>query len=773
MPRLLRDVLCVIETFHKYAREDGDEVTLTCRELKRLIQGEFEDILQPRVIHAVERNLNLLTIDSDGTIAFDEFVLTIFNLLNLHYLDIQSLLNSEPRQGSKPEEKPDDMNLQATSRTGQPTEATPPAQDKLVLPLGIVSSAQLSPEERGHNRVEPQGDTKTHKLPGETSGHNDPKNQHLEGDGQSQEVTQGVASTGDKGAENETNKPTAGSEQKGSPTKGEEGQDKEIPKEEDKPAREQSDTKTRDQIGEQEENLGTQSSPSEETTQRLPEDQRVAAEKVVKEHSHAQEQPLQGKDKLSSEDTDLPEQTDSKTPLETKNAAEPEGDGRTPETQEPPAQEKEHETNNLSVHDDSRNVSGTPDVRTEKKEGRGPEAHEIVGREESKRKSQPPALEEEEEEAQDGKYPGWELQERDAGEGSKTQELSSEGGDQNHPEIEAAVTPGEEARHAEEGTAEALVSSKNAPTAGARERIGELSPLENKSGGENKRVTKTQDKLVKEEDGSQGEDQEPTVTQTDKGSSETPNSLTPEDGDSSSETSDPPMQGDPQSQVDSHEESVQGSHNNNPDTQKQVALGEKNRTQEAVGGEDEQLTEEQEPPEGKEHKIQGSGTKGPGPAVEPSEPPEAQTHLETEKLLTLEEEDKSPQELAGEQNPVPESGLEEKTQRNEGSYSAESSTVYSSPLYKYLQEILQQTDITKEEHQNQASQGISLCSHQLSNEISDFPIFSNNRYTRELLPGKDSADAQQTSAPQALEDEQGHPQREEQDHKGELRTSQH
>ncbi|ELK36273.1 Trichohyalin-like protein 1 [Myotis davidii] len=647
MPRLLRDVLCVIETFHKYAREH------------------------------------------------------------------------EPRQGSKPEEKPDDMNLQATSRTGQPTEATPPTQDKLVLPLGLVSSAQLSPEEREYNRVEPQGDTKTHKLPGEASGHNDPKNQHLEGDGQSQEVTQGVASTGDKGAENETNKPTAGSEQKDSPTK-EEGQDKEIPKEEDKPAREQSDTKTRDQIGEQEGNLGTQSPPSEETTQRPPEDQRVAAEQVVKEHAHAQEQPLQGKDKLSSEGTDLPEQTDSKgdrrtaetqepgnnadrTPPETKNAAEPEGDGRTPETQEPPAQEKEHETNNSSVHDDSRNVSGTPDVRTEKKEGRGPEAHEIVGREESERKSQPPALEEQ---AQDGKYPGWELQEsakeRDAGEGSKTQELSSEGGDQTHPEIEAAVTPGEEARHPEGGTAEALVSSKNAPTAGARERIWELSPLENKSGGENKRVTKTQDKLVQEEDGSQGEDQEPTATQKDKGSSETPNSPTPEDGDSSSETSDPPMQGDPKSQIDSHEESVQGSHNNNPDTQKQVALGEKNRTQEAVGGEDEQLTEEQEPPEGKEHKIQGSGTKGPGAAVEPSEPPEAQTHLETEKLLTLEEEDKSPQELAGEQNPVPESGLEEKTRRNEESYSAESSTVYSSPLYKYLQEILQQTDLTKEEHQKQA-----------------------------------------------------------------------
>lgn len=46
MPQLLRDILCVIETFHKYAREDGGVATLTCTELKQLIQSEFEDILQ-------------------------------------------------------------------------------------------------------------------------------------------------------------------------------------------------------------------------------------------------------------------------------------------------------------------------------------------------------------------------------------------------------------------------------------------------------------------------------------------------------------------------------------------------------------------------------------------------------------------------------------------------------------------------------------------------------------------------------------------------------
>ncbi|XP_058511723.1 trichohyalin-like protein 1 [Ochotona princeps] len=98
MPGLLRDVLCIIETFHKYAREDGDRATLTHGELKQLLQSEFGDFLQPHVIHAVQRKLNLLGVDSASTIHFDEFVLAIFNLLNFCYFDIQSLLTSEPRQ---------------------------------------------------------------------------------------------------------------------------------------------------------------------------------------------------------------------------------------------------------------------------------------------------------------------------------------------------------------------------------------------------------------------------------------------------------------------------------------------------------------------------------------------------------------------------------------------------------------------------------------------------------------------------------------------------
>ena len=81
---------------------------------------------------------------------------------------------------------------------------------------------------------------------------------------------------------------------------------------------------------------------------------------------------------------------------------------------------------------------------------------------------------------------------------------------------------------------------------------------------------------------------------------------------------------------------MQGSDSNYPETQKHLALSEENRIQEAavlaVRGEDEQFTEEY----AQEHKSQGSGTKGLGPAVEPSGHPDTQVFTvrdETRKFL--------------------------------------------------------------------------------------------------------------------------------------------
>ncbi|XP_039102165.1 trichohyalin-like protein 1 [Hyaena hyaena] len=660
MSRLLRDVLCVIETFHKYAREAGDEATLTCTELKRLIQGEFGDVLQPHAILAVERNLNLLDTHSNSTISFDEFVLAIFSLLNLCYLDVQSLLKSESRQVSKPEEKPSGMDLQVTSGPGQWTEHTPPTQDSVVPPSGMALSAQLSPKERGHNGVDPQGNTKTYKLLVEASEHNDSKNQHLEKDQQSQETAQDVPAPGDSGAQLERDKPRAGSEQLGGPTKGK-GQDEDSPREGDKPVREQSGTKTRDQ--EQKGNLRTRSDIPEKTP-RPSKGQEVAAEKGIKEHSETQELLLTGKNDSSSEHAGLPGQVAAQKPLQTEEAAEPEdadrasetqepgedADGtppepknpaepRTSETQEPPAQERERETKNLPVQGDSRNISETPEVRAVRKERRGSEAHGTAGEKQNERKIQLPTLEEQ---PQDEKYQ--ELQESSKErleEGSKMKGLSSQGGNKNRTETEGAVTP-DEATYAEKDIAEALMSTKNVTVAegtpGAKE-IQELEPLKNQSGEENKRVTRTHDKPAKEDDGYQGKDPEATLAQNNESSPKTPNSLALEDGDNSSETTDLPVQEDAQSQVDPLRESVERSHNNYPDTGKQVALDGERRSQEAmvpaVGG-NKQLTEELEWASREEHRSQDSGTKGPSPAVHPDGHPGAQESTasgENRKLL--------------------------------------------------------------------------------------------------------------------------------------------
>ncbi|CAI9151464.1 unnamed protein product [Rangifer tarandus platyrhynchus] len=864
MPQLLRDILCVIETFHKYAREDGDAATLTCRELKQLIQSEFEDIFQPCAIHAVERNLNLLNVDSNGTISFDEFVLAIFSFLNFCYLDIQSLLNSEPRQVSKPEEMPHDMGLQVMTGTDQWTEGTSQTQDKMVVPLGTASSTHLSlKEERAveHNRVDPQGHTTAHQLPVETSEHSDSKNQHLEGDEQSQKVAQDVSATNDSRTQPETSNPMAGSEQISSLTK-REGQDKEILQKGDTLARKQSGTKAGEWFGEQEGSLGTLSSPLEETTQRPSEDQEVAGEKGVKEHPKAQKPSVQGKDEPSSEHVDLPKQAATQKPFQTQISAAPEDDSRTAETSEPPIQEKEYETRGLLVQGDNRTVSETPMVRVERKDVRGPEVHQTPGQKQIEEKTQPPALEEPTEDKKCHELQE-SLKEKNAGEDSETQELNSEGGEQKDSEIEGAISPGEEARHAEEGIAEALVNSKNAPeaegTPGTKERTWELTPSENQSGEKNKMITKIHDKLVKEDDGYQGEGPEPMATQNDERSPETPNSLSAEDGDSNSKTSDLLVQGDSQSETNPFRGSVQGSDSNNPETQKHLALSEENRIQEAavlaVRGEDEQFTEEH----AQEHKSQGSGTKGLGPAVEPSghrdtqvftvrdetrkflEPEipgapnagftnqlsvrqlptkkdsrkelkvqspspkeedgalEAQedlvksldennavsqkTHPETEEPATLEEKIESPQQLGGEQNlstkehdpSVSESGLEETMQRDQELCLAQTGADHSSPLYEAPQEkMLQQTHITQGEHQNQAQTASvsspeirrSQSSASLTNDSSDCLVFFIDRralqkYIREFLPEEDPTGAQQISAPQALEDKQGHPQREE------------
>ncbi|XP_006900201.1 PREDICTED: trichohyalin-like protein 1-like [Elephantulus edwardii] len=853
MPGLLRSVLSVIEIFHTYAQEDCEGMMLTCRELKQLLQSEFGDIVQPRVIHAVEKSVDLLGIASEG-ISFEEFILAMCNLLNYCYIEIQSL-NLEREQETKSEKKkPDNVDLDATSRNGQQREETPSTQDKIVLP-----SSQLNPKEGGlvePRRVDPQDESKVHSVPEE--------------------------------------------EQSSSPTKGE-GWDKEILREEEHQAWEQSGSKPRGQLEEQEGNFGIQGSLAEEIEQGSSEDHKIATESRIKEHSKTQESSLQAKSECNSEHADLPEQVDGK-PSQTKRSNDYMDNGRLSETQEPEkdtdrkshesdkstesvidgkvaeveelgkgdadrtsletkyspksndgdtiCETQEQETKDLPAQSDSRNISETKDVKIERNLEKNCETHGRKGQKERERETQMPDLEiqTQEEKYQETQGPSEEM---DAAKESETREPSSTGTtDQSHSEMEGETVPEKDVRSTEKGTEEALVDSRSDPiveeTLGAREGTQQSALLESQSGEKNRNIIKTHDRPIKEDDSHQGEDLAPSVTQNDEGSSEI---LAPEEGDGSSETSDLPAQEYFQSQKDSQRESMQEDCNNDTDFQKQTVQGEQCRDEEAVElagkGEAEQLTEEQEVgsqdseakgqstdghPEAQQPKAesenrnpaeietpgvldadcsdqlpvvqqpakgnsksklkgQSSDTKEEGGAPEIQETPLENLHEdnsgfpETEETASLQEEDKSPQELTenddqqypgkiGYYSPVSQPGLKESMQRSQLPCSTERDSVQPSPLYNYLQEkITQQTDITQEEYQNEAEpeqqsgpeHSTSQSRVSLTGEIPDSPDHSQElqQYTRDLPSDEAPTNPEQTSAPQALEDKQGHPQRKE------------
>ncbi|XP_004632533.1 trichohyalin-like protein 1 [Octodon degus] len=796
MPGLLRAVLCITEAFHKYAREDEDKALLTCRELKQLLEGEIGDFLQPHVIHAVERHLNLLEIDNDITISFDEFVLAIFSLLNLCYLDIQSLLKSEPREEPKSERgKSNDVDLQEITSNDQQTVGTLLTQEEVLLPPGTTSSFQLSQEASkvaGNNEANPRKGIKTHSLPKEAPEPCGPKKRYLERDEQSQEVAQDVTAVEDKRTQMKTNKPLAGSKQTSSPTEP-------IPRA--KQVRRQNGGKISDRFEEQEENLKRQ-----ETTQRPPEQVFTAPEKSIKNHSKTLEPPLQGEDEPRPERTDLVEQAATRKPSQTQNSAnpaddrssetpepgkdidrtspetkdrdEPEDCGKTSETQKSPAQEREHEITDLPVQGGNKDISETSAFRAERKESKVLAAHGLAQQKEGEKNTQPPVLEAQ---TQDGKHQERQRSSKvkDAKRDPETSDLSTEEKNQNCPETGDASTPREEVEHTEEDRAPAFVNSKNAPAAkrtpGARERIQRSAPLERQSEGKTSRATEPCDTAVGEEDGYQGEDPEAPTALCSRQSCETPKRLVPEEGDSSSETGKLHVQGDSRRQAHPHKGSVQGSHQNNPELWKLGAPGENTRAQEAVvvvvREEDAYLPEEQEEPARVDH---STGTKSPDAAVEPrgslelrksttegksrksleaevpsgldtnftvtqlpkkagsrkdlkiqgsmteeeAEAPETQgilfkrphedispfykTHIEAEKLATLEEKNESPFTPAEESedqqsermifkaySSVPLPRIEERLQRDPKPCSVQRNVIQSSTLYQSLQEELE------------------------------------------------------------------------------------
>ncbi|XP_040855003.1 trichohyalin-like protein 1 [Ochotona curzoniae] len=631
MPGLLRDVLCIIETFHKYAREDGDRAMLTHGELKQLLQSEFGDFLQPHVIHAVQRKLNLLGVDSASTIHFDEFVLAIFNLLNFCYFDIQSLLTSEPRQVRKPEEeKPQEVDQQVTTGNGQQTEGTMPAQDKVV-----TSPVQLSTKERraaGHDQEDAQGGTTVHNLPRESSEHNGVKIHHLEAGEQNQEVAPKMPATKDNGAQLNTNKSLAGSEQTRRPIK-KELQNREYSREGDKPAREQNGPETKgQQQAEQERNL------KQEPTQRQSEDQEVSAHKGAKKYSESRDLPLHGAEEPRAKQADLPALPAIRKTSRTQKSADLEVEGRTPEkvtdrtseSQESREQKSDHTTQKLPVQD----VSETPDIRAEKKEGGHLKSHGRTGQKEGQSKIQPSVLETSTQDEKDQELQG-PAEEKDTERSFETPDLISEDGKQNNSETE-----GKQARYSEEDLEETLVDSTNSTAAkrtpGARERTRDPALLWHPSRGENGRIDKTHDVSAMADDGYGNKEPGSPVTQVEEGSSGTPHSPALEENDYSSETGRPPVPRDSQDWMEPREETAKRHHSKNPETWQQESPGE-NRAQEAVessvGEEGVQFPEGQEQPAKGGCKRQGSVLKDPGTAGKLNGHPEAQERDENGKSL--------------------------------------------------------------------------------------------------------------------------------------------
>ncbi|KAL1772266.1 trichohyalin 1 [Sigmodon hispidus] len=565
MSKLLRGVFCVIETFHKYASEDRGNATMTCRELRQLLEGEIGNFLQPHVFHSVERKLNLLDTEEDVVISLKEYLLAVFSFVYLLNSDI-SLLNSEPRLTSK-SEKMGDVEFQATPRNSQQALQVGPTQEKLMFVSEMASSAQPSHEEDEvgeNNNMSPGVDIKTPRLPQEVSEPNDPENQQPEED--SQEVTQDVPATEYDGVQFKRNMPVEVSKQCDNPIQV-------IPKEGGQAVRRQSDTEL-----------------SDHKAQRPSGDEEHAIKKNIKKHFTTQDPFPQKEDRAVSEHTDLPTEAAAGKPSQTQRVIELIDDTRISETQTPgkdsgrippetinsedlkadrtsethqlPLQERKHQTQNQSTQSGSRNNSETS--------GRGKQEE---GRKEHEGKTGPstPDAQTQHEECQE--FSG--SQENDAAKGSGQQGLNSEEGNQNIPEIKEDSITRQEARHNEEDTADALLTKKNSPTAdetpGTRERSQELAPLEKQSQGKNHKATRTE-KPVRKEGHSERADPESAVTKTEQDSSETPSGQTLEVGKSRSDSGESQVAGDLQTQADTHGGSKQGSDNSNPDPQKQEVI---------------------------------------------------------------------------------------------------------------------------------------------------------------------------------------------------------
>ncbi|XP_027717402.1 trichohyalin-like protein 1 [Vombatus ursinus] len=498
MPQLLQGVICVIETFKKYARKEGDCWTLSSEQLKQLLLGEIGEFLKPFDILTAGTNSNLLDRDGDNSIDFNEFLLLVFDMMDMVYQDIQSFLNLEPKAESNTEEE--------SSRDVESCETREHYQEEAGLGqyeqrlTGTESPSLVNPIEKVPDTLtkeDPQDDLETPRLLGREVEHNHPKSQFQgEGDEQSPERMQVQATGGDQVPPEEKRSPKEFVKRACS-----QKEEKSI-NEGNEVSREQGGTNTRDQPAEQEEqqNMEIQSVHTEETAQKASESQEKTLIKEAGEHTETQKPSSQENRERESETTDLSTERVEEKLSETKRLAECRGDDGTADNQEPPVQ-REYETQDI--------LAKTEVLVDEGKGKRKPENSETVGQKINKEDNQMETLTEQEPDGKEKQLEGL-AGDRDIRKDSVTPDLKS-GDDQNHPVHKGPAASEEEVTVSEISEPEFSGDNRSASVAErtpeTKDRVQGSGPQDNQSGGKYGRVTQTLDQPSERYDGHKVENQ--------------------------------------------------------------------------------------------------------------------------------------------------------------------------------------------------------------------------------------------------------------------------
>ncbi|KAM9006833.1 trichohyalin-like protein 1 [Sarcophilus harrisii] len=581
MPQLLQSVIYIIETFQNYAREEDDCSTLSLGQLRQLLLREIGEFLKPFDTLTTESSLNVLDREDNETISFNEFLLLVFDLLNICYRDIQSFLNLESKAKSDIEEElSGGMETCETNEDYQ--EEAELDQDKQRL-TDSESPSLVNPIENVPDTLskeDSQDDLENPRLLEREIERDYTKNKYQsEGDHQSQERGQVQARGGDGVSLEEKELPKEFVKRTCSQ------KDEKIVSEEHEVPRQQDDANTGDQPSEQE---GEQNVEilSEQRAQTTSESQEGAIIKDAEEHTETQKPSSQENQEKESETADLPTEKAEEKLSDTKRLSEFSDDDRTPDIQEPLEQEREYETQDIVVKGNNSRVPEIEVLIDERKGKRKLKNLETVGKKENEKGNQMEIFTEQESDGKEKQLEGL-AEEGDIRKDSETPDSKAD--NQNHPECKGPAASEEEVTVSKISEQEFSGDNRSASAAEkipeTKDRVQGSGPQDDQSGEGDEKITQTLDQSTEQYDGNKVQ------SQNDGTISETCNN--PEEDESGSELKDLPAQRNCQSQVDAQELPDQEDGKN---TQESPVLSDKSRTPETevpIAREDENNAEEQ------------------------------------------------------------------------------------------------------------------------------------------------------------------------------------